>query len=309
MISDTCSSKVIAISPLEGKALAQYIETMSGTVWSDQRLGPASMSSLGEAALEDRLYTDADLVQYYDLENGWGPDVEFCASLCQNADSLLDLGCGTGLFAARMAVCGTARVTGVDPARAMLEVARSRAGGDMVNWVEGSAQFVRLGQQFDLIVLTGHAFQVFLTEADRRAVLQTIRAHLAPGGRFIFDTRNPLVEEWREWTPEQSQRVVDHPTLGPVRAWNDVQRDEATGIVTYDTFYAPDSGDAVLTARSQIAFPSREELERLLAEAGLAATDWFGDWQGGPPGLDRPEIVVLGSISGPAEPGAGRIGN
>lgn len=299
MIGDTCSSKAIAISPLGGKALAQHFEARSRPVWCDQRLGPAGMSPLGEAALEDRLYTDADLVQFYDLENGWGPDVEFCASLCQHADSLLDLGCGTGLFAARMAVCGTARVTGVDPARAMLEVARSRAGGDRVNWVEASAQSVRLGQKFDLIVLTGHAFQVFLTEADRRAVLQTIQAHLAPNGRFIFDTRNPAVEEWREWTPAQSQRVIDHPTLGQVRAWNDVEQDEETQVVTYGTFYEPSSGGAVLSAQSRIAFPYREELVRLMAETGLTAVDWFGDWQGGPLGSDRPEIIVLGTLAGP----------
>ncbi len=254
--------------------------------------------------MEDRLYADAALVQFYDLENGWGPDTIFCADLARTAQSVLDLGCGTGLLAARIEDGGKRRVVGVDPAAAMLEVARFRPGGDRVRWVEAPAQLVRLGETFDLIVLTGHAFQVFLTEADRRAVLQTIRAHLAPGGRFIFDTRNPLVEEWREWTPKESQRVVDHPTLGPVRAWNDVQRDDATGIVTYDTFYAPASGDTVLTARSRIAFPSREELERLLAEAGLAATDWYGDWQGGPPGSDRPEIIVLGSVAGPGEPGA-----
>ncbi len=253
--------------------------------------------------MEDRLYTDATLVQFYDLENGWAPDTTFCAGLARTARSVLDLGCGTGLLAAGIAEEGERRVVGVDPAHAMLKVARSRPGGDRVRWVEAPAQTVRLGERFDLVVLTGHAFQVFLTEADRRAVLQTIREHLAPGGRFIFDTRNPLVEEWREWTPEQSQRVVDHPTLGPVRAWNDVEKDEATGIVTYGTFYAPASGDAVLTARSQIAFPSREELERLLAEAGLVVADWFGDWQGGPIGADQPEIIVFGTLAGPVGPG------
>ena len=35
-----------------------------------------------------------------------------------------------------------------------------------------------------------------LTPGDRKAALDTIAAHLAPGGGFIFDTRNPAVEEW-----------------------------------------------------------------------------------------------------------------
>ena len=67
----------------------------------------------------DKLYTDPELVQFYDLENGWGTDTEFCFQLASTAQSILDLGCGTGILAARL---GKARrVVGVDPASAMLD--------------------------------------------------------------------------------------------------------------------------------------------------------------------------------------------
>jgi len=243
---------------------------------------------------EDRLYADPDLVQFYDLDNGWAADQEYCCRMAQNARSVLDLGCGTGQFAA--AIGKDREVFGVDPAAAMLDVARNRPGGAQVTWVQSSAQEVRLGRTFDLIVLTGHAFQVFLTEEDQRAVLETIVAHLSSTGRFIFDTRNPAREEWRTWTPEESKWEVEHPTIGRVRAWNDVAHDPATGVVTYETHYKTLDSGKTYSATSQIQFPSREALENLMREVGLEATQWLGDWHGAPWGKDSPEIIPIGKL-------------
>ncbi len=142
------------------------------------------------------LYDDPALVRFYDLENGWGEDTRFCARMAAQAASVLDLGCGTGLLLSSLP--GTIRLAGVDPAAAMLDVARSRPGGRHVTWIEGDARSVRLGETFDLIVMTGHAFQVFLTDADQLTALETIAAHLAPRGCFIFDSRNPAAREWQE---------------------------------------------------------------------------------------------------------------
>ncbi|MGI9511788.1 MAG: class I SAM-dependent methyltransferase, partial [Anderseniella sp.] len=184
-----------------------------------------------DSPAEDRLYRDADLVQFYDIENGCAADWECCAALAQCAGSVLDLGCGTGGFLA--CLTGNKRRCGLDPAQAMLDVARARSGGEQVDWVLADARTARLQPKFDLVVLTGHAFQVFLTPDDQRAVLATIAHRLTPQGRFIFDTRNPLTDEWRSWTPDASERRIEHPDLGRVTVWNDVSQDAATGIVTY----------------------------------------------------------------------------
>ena len=105
---------------------------------------------------DDRLYRDHGLVEFYDVENAGGADSDYYLALAENARSVLDVGCGTGQLAAAL---GEGRdVAGVDPARAMLEVARRRAGGANVEWVEADARSVRLGRTFDLVMLTGHAF-------------------------------------------------------------------------------------------------------------------------------------------------------
>ncbi|PZF77100.1 SAM-dependent methyltransferase [Aestuariivirga litoralis] len=244
--------------------------------------------------MQDRLFEDPDLVRFYDAENGWGDDTRYCLALAGQAASVLDLGCGTGLLAAAL---GPGRqVWGVDPAGAMLDVARARPGGSAVTWVEADGRSVRLGRRFDLVVMTGHAFQCLLTDADQRALCDTIAAHLAPQGRFVFDSRTPAREEWREWTPELTERSFDHPALGRITAWNDVSMDFATGIVTYQTCYRDQSGN-IQNATSRIRFASRNDIAQRIAEAGLQVDQWLGDWSGNPWTETSPEIIPIGRLA------------
>ena len=241
------------------------------------------------------LYLDPDLVRFYDLENGWGDDTRLCATMAAQTASVLDLGCGTGLLLSSLP--GTIQLTGVDPAAAMLDVARKRPGGRHVTWVEADARTVRLGQKFDLVVLTGHAFQVFLSDDDQRRVLRTIAAHLGQRGCFIFDSRNPDAREWQEWTPDASRRTIRDRELGEIDAWNDVRYDEATGIAAYETYYRARDGQT-WQAEASIRFSSQPQLADMIDEAGLEAEQWLGDWTGAAFGPASPEIIPVGRLRG-----------
>lgn len=246
---------------------------------------------------EDRLYTDPALARFYDLDNGWTDDSAFFLHLAAGCRSVLDLGCGTGELAIRIAAEHGAAVTAVDPACAMLDLARIKPGAERVHWVEGDARGLRLGERFGLIVMTGHAFQTLLSPLDRAACLLAIAAHLAPGGRFVFDSRNPERQEWKEWRPDASRRRFVDPLLGPVCAWNDVARDPASGIVTYETHYRVDADGRHSAATSRIAFPPLAEIERAIAAAGLRVERWLGDWTGAALGPHSPEFIPLGSLA------------
>jgi hypothetical protein len=171
-----------------------------------------------------------------------------------------------------------------------------RCGDASVSWVLDDAGRVALNRRFNLVLLTGHAFQVLLIPDDQAAALTTIAAHLAPNGRFIFDSRNPAAEARNRWTPDQSPRVIQHPRVGRVAAWNDVSQDPASGIVTYRTYYPSIADGPARSSQSQIAFPSREQLSLLIEEAGLEVERWTGDWSGAPWRPQAAGIIRLGRL-------------
>ncbi|TAG21564.1 MAG: class I SAM-dependent methyltransferase [Rhodobacterales bacterium] len=244
----------------------------------------------------DALYNDAALAAFYDWDNPWPKDFDWFLTQLQGSRSVLDLGCGTGVFSVALAARG-AEVVGVDPAAAMLALARVRPGGDGVHWVTAGAQGLDLGRRFEAVVMTGHAFQTLLTPADRAACLATIARHLAPGGRFIFDSRNPEAREWEAWTPEATREVQAHPSFGPVERWNDAIWDAGTGIVTYETHYRLGDGRH-FQATSQIAFPGFAVLAAEIAVAGLAVDRWYGDPSGGVVCKACVDFIPVGRLAG-----------
>ncbi len=176
-------------------------------------------------------------------------------------------------------------------------MARSRPGGGHVSWVEADVRTVRLGQKFDLVVLTGHAFQVFLTDDDQRRVLGTIAEHLDPRGCFIFDSRNPEAREWQEWTPDESRRTINDAELGVVEAWNDVRNDETTEVATYGPHYNSQDGRS-WKAEASIRFSSQQHTAALIDEAGLEVEQWLGDWTANPFGPASSDIIPIGRLHG-----------
>lgn len=62
---------------------------------------------------------------------------------------------------------------------------------------------------------------------------------------------------------------------------------------TYRTLYRLADGP-VLYADSLVAFPVKDEVERAIGEAGLAAKRWLGDWSGAEWSPEAAEIIALG---------------
>jgi 2-polyprenyl-3-methyl-5-hydroxy-6-metoxy-1,4-benzoquinol methylase len=136
-------------------------------------------------------YRDA---QAYDVEDGdYDVDYPLTAQLARELGGpLLDLACGTGTMAIRMAEQGY-EVTGVDIIPEMIAWASQKAlsHGVSIEWAVADARTFHLHRQFTFIYMLGNAFQHFLTRADQEALLACVREHLRPEGCFLFGTRNP----------------------------------------------------------------------------------------------------------------------
>jgi len=235
-------------------------------------------------------YMAPRLAAVYDALNPPAADTAFYLDLAGGRPrTVLDMGCGTGWLAAELAMRGH-DVTGADPAGTMLDLARIRPGGDQVAWVRSDAAGLDLATRFDLIVMTGHVFQVFLDDATTLASLRNLRRHLAPGGRLAFETRNPAVQEWREWTEAGTARQVD---LGGTPVTVHYQVTGVSGdIITYETHFGFAADDrAVATGR--LRFVDRDSLQRLMAQAGFAEIAWYGDWDRSAATDTSPEIIVV----------------
>ncbi|CAG4886496.1 class I SAM-dependent DNA methyltransferase [Paraburkholderia gardini] len=238
------------------------------------------------------LYSDPRLVDLYDALNPAAADTAFYLHLAQSLDAarVLDIGCGTGLLTCALADRGH-DVTGVDPSAAMLAVARSRAGGEQVRWLEGDAHAAR-SVDADLALMTGHVAQVFVDDTSWRQTLSAAYDALRPGGCLAFESRNPACEPWRAWTPEASRRCIESQKYGRVDVWHRVV--DVTGErVRFATHYRFERDDEEIVAESELRFRSQTALESTLREAGFVSMNWYGGWSREPVDAASRELVVV----------------
>jgi 2-polyprenyl-3-methyl-5-hydroxy-6-metoxy-1,4-benzoquinol methylase len=239
-------------------------------------------------------YHDAQIAEIYDVANPLAKDGRFYLTLAaERPSSVLDLGCGTGTLCCALAERGH-RVTGVDPAAAMLDVARRKRHADEVGWVESTAQSYRSQKRFDLIVMTGHAFQCLPTDADVLAVFATMHSHLNDGGRVAFETRNPRTDWAGEWAGRQ--RLIRMSPRKEVLETLEITSNDGE-FISLQTFYR--SPRKTLTTSSTLRFPSRGHVEALLARSRMTVRDVFGDWDASPfdPARSREIIFVAESTA------------
>ncbi len=182
-------------------------------------------------------------------------------------------------------------VVGADPAAAMLQLARALT--ERVEWIEADARTLDLERRFRLIYLTGHAFQVFLTDDDALAMLRAAVRHLLPDGLIAFDTRNPAAIVWRNWTPAESAKIAEIPGLGRVEESVDTSFDEATGIASIAHRYRFLDRGTEQTGHSRIRFIDRDRLAGLIERAGLWMENCYGWWDRKSFTSGDEEIIVL----------------
>jgi SAM-dependent methyltransferase len=208
------------------------------------------------AAIYDALDPDrSDLVSYLAIVEEVG------------ASSVLDLGCGTGVFALMLADRGIA-VIGVEPAGASLEVARAKPGAERVRWIHGDASAIPPGISVDAVTMTANVAQVFLTDAEWLATLGAVHRALRPGGWLVFESRDPARRAWEEWTEPRTRSTTTIAGVGRVTEWVEVTDvDEARGLVSFESPNVFEADGTVITSRSTLRFRSRDELEASLRQS------------------------------------------
>ena len=222
--------------------------------------------------------------------------IQFYADLAQETDGpTLEIACGSGIVALPIAAHGIP-VTGVDLARPMLAHARLKAQRQnlRLDLVEADARQFHFGRQFSFIYITGNAFQAFLRRADQERFLACVKCHLAPGGAFAFETRNPSGHDLSDQSEEEW--FTYHNVQGQLVRVSGTQRFEPLAQVLHWTTYRrwnDSTGSQSTTTRIACRFTYPQELNALLHYNGFHIVNQYGDWNKGKLSVESESIISI----------------
>lgn len=136
--------------------------------------------------MTEAVFEHPRLTAIYDALDPDRSDLEVYAALVDElgAQTVLDIGCGTGTFALLLNSRGLA-VTAVDPAAGMLGVARAKPGAERVTWLHCTAAALPV-MQLDLAVMTGNVAQAIVDPGDWAATLRGAHDALRPAGTWCW---------------------------------------------------------------------------------------------------------------------------
>jgi hypothetical protein len=156
---------------------------------------------------------------------------------------------------------------------------------ERVKIVAGDIRRVRLRRRFPLIISPFNVFMHLYGRRDFERALATVRAHLAPRGRFVFDVLLPDVEELAS-DPARTYRggFVTRPSdgrrfrYGEAFDYDPIAQVQLVTMIFADETH-PDESFVTPLAHRQL-FPA--ELEALLHYNGFRIEERWGDFSRGP---------------------------
>jgi SAM-dependent methyltransferase len=170
--------------------------------WAEGEKIPWNEPAFSERMLAEHLTQGHDAasrrVQTIDAQVAWIHQ----ELLGAEASRVLDLGCGPGLYASRLAGLGHS-VRGIDFSPASIRHARTEAQRDGldIDYIDGDVRETAFGDGFDLAMLIYGELNVF-TRDDALAILERARAALRPGGRILIEPHHyASIEARRDQAP------------------------------------------------------------------------------------------------------------
>ncbi|MBO3085440.1 class I SAM-dependent methyltransferase [Cellulomonas sp. zg-ZUI188] len=241
--------------------------------------------------MSEPFYSDAKL--YDRLFPGRAPAVDFYrAEADRQGGSVLELGCGTGNKLIPIASDGHPCV-GLELSTAMLAEAQRKADerGVELELVEGDMREFDLGRTFDLVIVAANSLLHLHETQDLVDCFRSVRRHLAPGGRLVFDGFNPSVQMLAHADGVRRRRealsFVD-PDRGVMHVDVAETYDAAAQVTRARWYFSTESEADVAVAPLEIRSIFPQELPLLLALGGLRLVERFGDWSGRPFTGDAP---------------------
>jgi len=168
----------------------------------------------------------------------------------------------------------------------MLELAKENDKNKKVDWVHAKAQDYTSFILFDLIVMTGHTFQVFLTDEDVLAVFKVIKKCMAKNGLFVFETRNPSINWIKRWSDNTKTIQSKSGETVAVSTNSFKQKDDKISFTHHYKF-----PNKTIKSSSTLRFLSRDKIKKLLEQEGLKIIEIYGYWDYSPVNDESLEMI------------------
>ena len=228
------------------------------------------------AGFYDRLMNEVDYDQWYAYVLDLVEKVK-SEGISSPSCRVLDLACGTGEFAYRLAGQGF-KVTAVDISEAMLAVAeaKARSRGKRVQFLLQDMRTFTLPDEYDVVLCLCDSLNYLLDSAHWLDTFRRVIDVLKPGGVFIFDVNTPykLAEVYGDYTYAEDQEDFAY-------IWEN-DYDPSSGICRMDlTFFiqkspTTNSYSKVMETHTQLGL-SQATIKKLLSQAELELLGSYGD--------------------------------
>ncbi len=229
-------------------------------------------------------------------------DVRFYVQMAeQYGGPVLELGVGSGRVATAIARAGI-DVVGIEPVAAMLNAAKEKQKAlpkgkqGHLTLRRGDARTVRLARTFPLVISPFNVFMHLYTRRCLERAFASVRAHLAPKGRFVFDV---LMPDLRAMTRNPGRLLkgpkLRHPTTGRPLYYMEAFDYDAVREVQMVSMIFQDAerlDEMTIVPLSQRQF-FPQELELLLHYNGFVIEHRYGDFSRGElDGTSESQIIV-----------------
>lgn len=243
---------------------------------------------------------EAELAKYYDVMHQYRDYAQECKFIddlikrqVPKAKKVLDICCGTGEHAVRMACLGY-EVTGVDQSQDMLDIAvdKAKSSSRSIDFICSDIFELGINKEFEVAYCFGYTFLYMTKNSDARRLFRAVKKTLLPGGLFLVDFINGL-SLIKDFDKDEFIYRYNNITISQHDRWS---LDKRRRVKHLDFVYeiTDDDGRAQkISAEEDLRIFYNDEVQTLLSDCGFSNIESFGDYTIERNTSDSPYIVII----------------
>jgi ubiquinone/menaquinone biosynthesis C-methylase UbiE len=228
---------------------------------------------------------ESELVKYYDVmhqHRNYGQECQFANNLiqkyCPGAKRVLDICCGTGEHAIRMAQLGY-EVTGIDASRDMIKFANEKVKkeGVSVEFRCIDAHALNIVGEFQAAYCLGYTFHYMTTYSEVISFFTRINEALLPQGIFLVD----FIDAWGLIEGFHRDKYVYRHEGTTIFQFEQTNLDKKKRVRHIEFYYVIDYNDGhakTIFAEEDIRIFFDDEVQMLLSNCGFEKIKSFGNY-------------------------------